>query len=279
MTIQFMVGSRKTQRKRAVIENLAILGACIITLVTGTSCHRGPTETANTIDTGNPKAAAERVAEADNLYAHRADLGQARQAVSVLRQARVEDFGDYGVAWKLARADYYVGEHTDNDRERDASFREGTEAGKKAVELQGGKPEGHFWLGANYGGAAKYSLIAGLSSIEDIQKEMDAVLKIDPSFQAGSAYMVLGQLYLEAPGMLGGNKQKAIEYLEKGLRYGSENALLRLNLAQAYHAVNRDPDARKQIDYIMSMKIAPAYEPEYKDAVEQAKKLLAELKS
>jgi uncharacterized protein (UPF0297 family) len=63
------------------------------------------------------------------------------------------------------------------------------------------------------------------------------------------------------------------------LRYGSENALLRLNLAQAYHAVNRDPDARKQIDYIMSMKIDPAYEPEYKDAVEQAKKLLAELKS
>src|ERR1700704_615432 len=117
MTIQFMGGTRKSQGKRAVIENLAIIGTCIITLVTVASCHRGPTETANTIDTGNPKAAAERVAEADNLYAHRGDLGQARQALAVLRQARVEDFGNYEVAWKLSRADYYVGEHTDNERE------------------------------------------------------------------------------------------------------------------------------------------------------------------
>src|SRR6267143_1050073 len=122
MTIQFMFKSRKSQRKRPLIEKLTILGACLIALVNAVSCHRGPTETANNIDTGNPRAAAEKVAEADNLYARRGDLGQARQAVAVLRQARVEDFGDYGVAWKLARADYYVGEHTDNDRERDDSF-------------------------------------------------------------------------------------------------------------------------------------------------------------
>ena len=63
--------------------------------------------------------------------------------------------------------------------------------------------------------------------------EMSAVLKLDEGFQNGSAYLGLGQLYLQAPRMLGGDKQKAIDYLEKGLRFGKDNALLHLRLAEA----------------------------------------------
>ncbi len=64
---------------------------------------------------------------------------------------------------------FYVGDRTDNDSERDDMFREGTEAGKAAVQLQPDKPEGHFWLGANYGGSAAHSTIANLSSFQDIK--------------------------------------------------------------------------------------------------------------
>ena len=61
------------------------------------------------------------------------------------------------------------------------------------------------------------------------------MIKLDEGFLAGSAYLGLGQLYLQAPRMLGGDRQKAVEYLEKGLRFGKDNALLRLRLAEAYH--------------------------------------------
>ena len=71
-------------------------------------------------------------------------------------------------------------------------FREGTEAGKAAVQLQPDKPEGHFWLGANYGGGAAHSTIANLSSFQDIKREMEAVLKMDESYQGYSAYLGLG---------------------------------------------------------------------------------------
>ena len=50
-------------------------------------------------------------------------------------------------------------------------------AGKAAVQLQPNKPEGHFWLGANYGGTAAHSTLANLSSFQDIKGEMEAVLK------------------------------------------------------------------------------------------------------
>jgi len=247
-------------------------------LLSGVSCSRQPVDAANGVDLGNPKAAAEKMAQADSLYTHREDLAQARQALALMRQARVEDYANYEIAWKLSRSDYYVGDHSTNDREREDSFREGIQAGQAAVKLQEGKPEGHFWLGANYGGSAKNSTIASYSSVEDIRREMDAVLKLDEGFQAGSAYLGLGQLYLQAPRMLGGDRQKAVDYLEKGLPFGKDNALLRLRLAEAYHQVNRDQEALKQIDYLLSMKIDPAFAPEYKEAVEKGQKLRGELR-
>ena len=87
-----------------------------------------------------------------------------------------------------------------------------------------------------------------LSEIEDIKREMEAVLKIDESFQSGSAYMALGQVYLKAPRILGGDVSKAIEYLEKGLKFGPNNALMRLQLAEAYAAAKRDGEAKKAIE-------------------------------
>ena len=279
MTIQSLRKYPKSPVKSPDVLTSALFICCLLALSSVVSCSRGPTEVANAVDLGDPKAAAEKVDQADGLYARREDLGQARQAVALLRQARLEDYASYEIAWKLSRSDYYVGDHTTNDRERDDAFREGIESGMRAVKLQDGKPEGHFWLGANYGGSAKNSSLANLSSVEDIRKEMEAVIKLDQGFQSGSAYLGLGQLYLQAPRMLGGDRQKAIDYLEKGLRFGKENALLRLRLAEAYHLVNRDGDALKQIDYLSSMKVDPAFAAEYKEAVEKAQKLRAELKA
>ena len=146
------------------------------------------------------------------------------------------------------------------------------------MQLQDGKPEGHFWLGANYGGSAQISVLAGLSEIEDIKHEMETVIKLDEGYQAGSAYMVLGQVYLESPRLLGGDTQKAIAYLEKGVKLGPTNALLRLRLAEAYAQDHRNADAQKQINALMAMKPTSDYEPEHNEAVTEARKLQDKIK-
>jgi predicted Zn-dependent protease len=79
--------------------------------------------------------------------------------------------------------------------------------------------------------------------------------------------------------MLGGDHQKAVDFLEKGLRFGKDNALMRLRLAEAYHAVNRDQDALKQLDYLTTIKVDPLYEPERQDALAQGQKLRGQLKA
>src|SRR6185503_14905818 len=119
----------------------------------------------------------------------------------------------------------------------DDAFQAGITAGKTAVQLQNDKPDGHFWLGANYGGAAEHSSIAGLATVNDIKSEM-----------------------------------KTVEEMEKGLRFGEPNAFLHLHLAEAYKKVGRHDDARRELKKILSMPADPNYLPEYKEASAAAQK-------
>jgi tetratricopeptide (TPR) repeat protein len=267
---------RKNQEK---LVSMLVTFATFSTLLTGVACDPGASEGGPKIDHGDAKMAAERIAEAETLYEGREDIQKARVAVASLRQARIADYGNYEAAWKLARAAFYVGDRTDSDSERDDLFREGTEAGKAAVQLQPDKPEGHFWLGANYGGAAAHSTIANLSSFQDIKREMEAVLKIEEGYQGYSAYLGLGRLYLQAPRILGGDTAKAIEYLEKGIKLNPNHGLMRFHLAEAYESSNRDAEAKKQIEALMALTPDPKYTAEHKSAIEKGKKLLEKIES
>jgi tetratricopeptide (TPR) repeat protein len=268
-----MINLRKSGKK------LGLIALASATVWGGLACNRSASDTTPKVDMGDAKAAADRIAEAETLYDGREDLSKARVAVAALRQARTADYGNYEAAWKLARASFYVAEHTDADSERDDMYREGIEAGKAAVQLQPNKPDGHFWLGANYGGNAAHSTLANVSSFQDIKGEMEAVLKLDESYQGYSVYLGLGRLYLQAPRVLGGDSLKAIEYLEKGVKHNPNNTVMRFYLAQAYEVNNRNADAKKQIETLMATTPDPKYAPEHKDTVEKAKKLLEKIES
>ena len=265
-----MAKSQKTSANSKIV-----LASCGVLILVGLSsaCHRESSIASNSVDSGDEKVATAKIAEADKLYEGREDMAKARVAVATLRQAVTADYGNYDAAWKLSRASFYVGDHTDNDNEAEDMFRAGIEAGKAAVKLQPTKPEGHFWLGANYGGDAQRSTLASLASVQDIKGEMEAVIKIDEKFQGGSAYLGLGRLYLKAPKVLGGDTSKAIEYLKKGMAIAPTNSQMKYYLAEAYDSEGRDADAKKLIDEILSMQPDPQYLAEHKDAVNKANKL------
>jgi len=252
-----------------------IIGAIsICLLLLAAACNEGGPAESPAADSAS---AAEDITQADQLYGQREDLLQLRRGIVSLRQALTKDPGNYDAAWKLSKFNYYLATHTDDSKERDDAFKAGIEAGKTAVQLQTQKPDGHFWLGANYGGAAEESAIQGLATVNDIRNEMDTVLRLDEGYQNGSAYMVLGLVDLDAPGIVGGDPKKAVEEMEKGLRFGDPNAFLHLHLAEAYAKVGRNDDARKEIKKILSMTPDPNYMPEYKEASADAQKLLDQI--
>jgi tetratricopeptide (TPR) repeat protein len=271
-----MINPRK---KQEMLRSAMVATALVSMVFAAMACNGGASERAQSTGSSDAKMAVDKMAEAEPLYEGREDMTKARTAVTALRQAHAADYGNYEAAWKLARAAFYVGDRTDNDTERDDMFREGTEAGKAAVQLQPNKPDGHFWLGANYGGTAAHSTLSNLSSFQDIKGEMEAVLKLDETYHGYSAYLGMGRLYLQAPKVLGGDVSKAIEFLEKGLKLNPNNTVMRFHLAEAYEVANRSADAKKQIATIMSTTPDPKYVAEHKDAVGKANKLLEKINS
>lgn len=265
------------RKNREIWRSTLVASALFSMVLGGVACNRGGSESPASTGGSDAKMAADKIAEAEPLYEGREDMTKARTAVTALRQAHAADYGNYEAAWKLARAAFYVGDRTDNETERDAMFKEGTDAGKAAVQLQPNKPDGHFWLGANYGGSASHSTLSNLSSFQDIKGEMETVMKLDESYQGYSVYLGLGRLYLQAPKMLGGDPVKAVEYLEKGVKANPTNTLMRYELAAAYQATNRPSEAKKQIETLMSTTPDPKYIAEHKQAVADAQKLLEKI--
>lgn len=217
---------------------------------------------------------ADLIKQADELYRQREDLKKLRDAIAVLKRARSADIENFEINWRLAQANYFLGKHSDDAKESDKAFADGINYARAAVRLNPNKPDGHFWLAANLGGEAEKSpFTKGIMSMGEIREAMRKVIEIDQAYEGASAFDALAQLELKG-GFAGGKPEKALEFLEKGLAVDKTNPYANLHLAEAYLALDRKTDAKKQIDVLLKMKPNPDYEPEYNDAVRQAKKLL-----
>jgi tetratricopeptide (TPR) repeat protein len=266
-----MSPGRHTPAPRRAALAVALAACCLALPGCGGDAHELPESAA-----GPRVPVEELIRQADAAYAGRADLNSVREGMKLLRSARAQEPGNYEVAWRMARLAYTLGDKSKDEEERKKAFAEGVAAGKAAVAASPGKPEGHFWLGANTGGEAQVlGPLSGLASAKELRQRMETVLKLDEDFQGGSAHMVLGRLDTELPSMLGGDVKRAIATLEQGLRYGEQNSLLRLRLAEAYLADRRRDDARRELNHLLRMKPHPDFLPEHEEATTKARELLA----
>lgn len=219
-------------------------------------------------------AISDALQRADTLFKERENPARLQRAVDVLATVRDPDRRSFEVEWKFSKYSYFLGKQTGEDSEAENILKTGRDAGRVASLLETDKPDGYFWYAANLGEMSRRSPITvGIKSVDDIREAMNKVIELDPGYQNASAYDALAQVEM-ATRLTGGSAEKAVDYLEKGLAIEKENAMLRLHLAQAYLAVKKDAKAKDQIDYILRMDPPPAYLPEYRESVEQAKKLL-----
>ncbi len=225
-----------------------------------------------------PQIPAEQIAQtlkkSDELFTQREDTAKLREAVQMLAKVRDPNKRNYEIEWKYARDNYFLSKQIESEEEAEKLLKDGVSSGIIASRIEPDKPDGHFWYGANLGEQAKRSPVTvGLKSVDDIRDEMNKVIEIDPSYQGASAYDALAQVELST-GLIGGKPEKAVEYLEKAVEIEPNNTYIRLHLAEAYLAVGKKPEAKKQLDYLLQMKPKEGYEVEYKETVTDAKNLL-----
>jgi tetratricopeptide (TPR) repeat protein len=214
------------------------------------------------------------VADADRLYANRSDLASARQAAELWTAALARSPKDFEAAWKLSRADYWLGGHA-SETERTIYLDDGVARGRAAVALAPTRPEGHFWTAANMGALAESSSRAGLKYRGPIKDELETVRRLDAAFEQGSADRALGRWYAKVPRLLGGNRKSAEAHLRESLKYNPRSTASHFFLAELFAEAGRRQEARAELLQVLDAPYDRDWDPEDQEFKAKARSLLA----
>lgn len=190
---------------------------------------------------------------------------------------RDDDDRSFDVEWRFSKYSLFLGQQLADEAEKEKVFTQGRDAGKIAMRLRPDRPEGHFWYGANLGELAKMSPASvGLRSVDEIRKAMSKVIELDRTYQGASAYVVLAEVEMKTRFLGGGKASQAVAFLETAAHLSPNNSRTRLHLAEAYLAVDRDAEAKRQLEELINMQPDPNYAVEHEAAVAEARKIIAE---
>jgi tetratricopeptide (TPR) repeat protein len=201
-----------------------------------------------------PQTAEELIGQADQLCSEMKDMATAKEAEALYYKSLGMMDNKYDGYWRLSRILYYIGEHTENKKEKKGIFDRGVYYAKKAVELEPEKPDGHYWLGVNQGKVGETrGVLKSLSLVKPIKNAMNKVIELDRSYEEGGPDRVLGRVFYKLPGFAGGNNRKSLEHLQKSKEYGPEDALTRIYLAETYLALKEKEKAREELEDVLNM--------------------------
>jgi FimV-like protein len=212
--------------------------------------------------------------EADHLFTFGEDPERDKQSLAVVERALAGAGNDYQWLWRAARVYYYVGDDAGKS-EKLRYFEKGMDAARRAIAQQPNAVEGHFWLGANYGGYSEQKgALKALTMVKKIRVEMETVLRLNDRYQDGAAYLALGEMDRQLPRLFGGNLNRAIQRLEQGMSVAPQNLEMKLALAQAYQEAGRKEDARRLFQEIVQKQVRTRAD---RDVQEKARRLLGKL--
>ncbi|MFQ5672796.1 MAG: TRAP transporter TatT component family protein [Nitrospinales bacterium] len=100
-----------------------------------------------------------------------------------------------------------------------------------------------FWLGQCWGGWVMLNLddVAALADVSKVEKIMQRVLELDPSYHYAGPHMFLGSFYGGRTRLLGGNPEKARRHFEQSLALTENRFLLnQVMYARTYAVQTQD---------------------------------------
>jgi len=124
-------------------------------------------------------------------------MGRADDAISKLKQELAEKHDDAMTHHLLSRAYYALGQY-------DRAVKEG----EIAVHLSPNNSEFHLWLGRAYGAKAEHASIFSAPGLaRKVKEHFEKAVELNGN--SVDARLDLAEFYMEAPGLVGGGKDKA----------------------------------------------------------------------
>lgn len=217
------------------------------------------------------------LADADAAYAERTDLTKARMALELFQKAAEEKPGFVEATWKASRAAWWVGDQTDNPKEKINLFNLGIDLAKKGIAFDPNSVESHFWLGGNYGSFGETKgVLKSLFLVKPIRAEMEAVIRLNPSYEGGAGYRVMGVIDYKVPGFAGGDKKRAEERLLQAFALDPKNPYTVYYLGEYYHTVGNKTKAADYLKSLETLEVTPEHGPDLIAIRKKAAALLAD---
>ena len=146
----------------------------------------------------------------------------------------------------LARASELLdeGEHAQNPTDRRAFYIAAERHADAAAKLLPKSANAHFLRFAARGRLAQMQGLARAAwHLASLQEELDLVLELDPNH--ADALGSRGGMLVKLPYLLGGNRAKGIQLLQRSVELDPQSVGKRLELAEAYHLDEQHEQARK----------------------------------
>jgi tetratricopeptide (TPR) repeat protein len=154
---------------------------------------------------------------------------------------------------RLARTSFIVGDIAESGQRR-LYYEQGRQYAEKILQEFPQNVAGHYWLGLNLGGLADVNRLQGRKLLPQILEELERAASINPGYDQGGAYRVLGRIYYSAPGrpFSVGDINKSLDLLQKATALTPSNSTNHLYLAETLLKLGRQDQARKELQQVMS---------------------------
>ena len=210
------------------------------------------------------------------IYALRADVAMHQAAAKAFRALADSYPADKEILLFCARTAYFAAHRLKGD-DKATTATWGVECTQLLLKAHKNDYDGRYWWARNSLKARESEGIqAALKQAKVVRDFLGKLIEDEPTRFEG--YMAQGAVLREIPGMLGGDKKKALEVLKKGYGIAPRDAELLLELAAAYAANGDKENAAAIYDKCIKESDKPKYlEWETEDARAYAKKMKAKL--
>ncbi|MBU2514754.1 tetratricopeptide repeat protein [bacterium] len=214
---------------------------------------------------------------ADRLYDSKEIPGNLLLALEYYKKASNYLSTNSEVEWKIGRCYWVLATKTVKEEDRLVYFKEGIRYGKLGVKNNPDSSNAHLWLSLIVGSSAMdQGVVRTLYNREMIKSGLETALRINPSNT--NAYVGLAGWYFHVPKFLGGDREKAFQYINRAIRIEPDYTSARLVKAEFLLQENRHPEAIRTLKEILNIK-KPAIRGDGVENVNNARKMLDQLKA
>jgi len=182
-------------------------------------------------------------------------------------------------SWEISKELSYQYLNTEKRKERLKIAQKGIEYGNMCASSEPNNPACYYWRAVNTGQYYQSKVIGYQNGLKSMIKDCDKINKLDPKYEYGGGYRILGLIYTEVPSVavkkdsIRKDIDKAYIYLVKSTEIAPNYPENYIALAKTYLEMDDQMQADKNLNKAKKLLTEWKKHPDYKQWKQEIKEL------